>query len=132
MRINQVFDSEGNLVESVETPFSEFELKYHKKAYRNQRVYEGITVGGVNVDTDDLTQQRIMATRILAKEDENYTVNWKTESGFVELNATQVIAVADAIRTHVQKCFDAEATISDTTFDSKEDIETAFDTAYES
>lgn len=69
----------------------------------------GITVSGMTVQTDRDSQALIMAARILAKEDANYTVKWKTASGFVVLDATQTIALADAVRAHVQGCFDAES-----------------------
>ena len=105
-------------------------IPLHKKTYREQRVAEGITISGVTVATDNVSQQRLIAIRVLAKEDDNYTVNWKTENGFQTLNASQIIAVADAVRTHVQQCFDAEAAIADITYNSKAEVETAFDAAY--
>lgn len=42
-------------------------------------------------------------------QDEKYSCRWKTESGFVELTAPQILAIADAVRAHVQSCFDREA-----------------------
>jgi hypothetical protein len=42
-------------------------------------------------------------------QDSTYTCRWKGIDGFVTLNATQIIAIADAVRAHVQSCFDHEA-----------------------
>ena len=41
--------------------------------------------------------------------DSTYSCRWKTESGFVELTAPQILAIADAVRAHVQSCFDHES-----------------------
>ena len=42
-------------------------------------------------------------------QDSTYSCRWKTESGFMELTAPQILAIADAVRAHVQGCFDREA-----------------------
>jgi hypothetical protein len=44
--------------------------------------------------------------------DSNYSVQWKTGAGFVTLTAAQVIAAAQAVRAHVQACFDHEADVA--------------------
>lgn len=82
-------------------------------AYRYEQETGGITVSGVPVDTGRDSQSLMTAARIIAKEDANYTVNWKGESGFVTLNAAAIIAIADAVRGHVQSCFDNEKAHSD-------------------
>lgn len=73
----------------------------------------GITVNGVAIDTDRDTQGTLTAARIMAKEDPGYSVKWKTQNGFVTLDAATLIALADAVLNHVQLCFDNEANISD-------------------
>ena len=69
----------------------------------------GVTVGGVVVRTDRESQALITGAALKATQDGTYSCTWKAESGFVTLNAGTIIAVADAVRTHVQTCFDAEA-----------------------
>jgi hypothetical protein len=81
------------------------------KARRDQAIASGITVGGVTVATDDQSQSRVMGAAVAAMLDPNYTVQWKTASGFVTLSAPQVIGLATAIRAHVQACFDREAAL---------------------
>ena len=69
----------------------------------------GVTVGGVVVRTDRESQALITGAALKATQDGTYSCTWKAESGFVTLDAATVLAVADAVRTHVQTCFDAEA-----------------------
>ena len=69
----------------------------------------GVAVGGVAVRTDRESQALITGAALKATQDGTYSCTWKAESGFVTLNAATVLAVADAVRTHVQTCFDAEA-----------------------
>ena len=69
----------------------------------------GVTVGGVVVRTDRESQALITGAALKATQDGTYSCTWKAESGFVTLDASTIIAVADAVRTHVQTCFDAEA-----------------------
>ena len=69
----------------------------------------GVTVGGVVVRTDRESQALITGAALKATQDGSYSCTWKAESGFVTLDAATIIAVADAVRTHVQGCFDLEA-----------------------
>jgi len=80
---------------------------------RDQKLFGGILVDKVSIQTDDSSQQRLMAARIIAKEDPNYVVNWKSENGFVILTSPMIIALADKVRVHVQKCFDVEKIITE-------------------
>ncbi len=69
----------------------------------------GIDVNGFTVRTDRESQALITGAVLKAMQDNAYTCKWKGIDGFVELTAPQIIAVADAVRTHVQSCFDREA-----------------------
>ncbi len=78
-------------------------------AARYEAETAGIDVNGFTVRTDRESQSLITGAALKAMQDEKYSCRWKTESGFVELTALQISAVADAVRTHVQACFDREA-----------------------
>lgn len=79
---------------------------------RDQAIDAGTIVAGLPVATDDKTQTRIMGAALSAMLDPDYSVDWKTASGtFVTFTGPQVIAVAQAIRSHVQACFDREAVL---------------------
>ncbi|MDH0896361.1 MULTISPECIES: DUF4376 domain-containing protein [unclassified Pseudomonas] len=68
----------------------------------------GIEVGGLHVTTDDRSKTLIAGAAIEAMLDSDYVLRWKSQSGFIDLSASQVIAVASAVRAHVQGCFDRE------------------------
>lgn len=69
----------------------------------------GITINGLQINTDDRSKLLINGAALEATIDPAYTMQWKTSAGFVELTAAQVIGIARAVRAHVQACFDREA-----------------------
>ena len=68
----------------------------------------GIDVNGFTVRTDRESQALITGAALAAFADPDYTCRWKTEAGFVSLDSVQIKAVAQAVRAHVQSCFDRE------------------------
>ncbi|WP_209427529.1 DUF4376 domain-containing protein [Pararhodobacter sp. SW119] len=77
---------------------------------RDLALAAGVMVGSVTVQTDDRAQQRLQAAAFGALRDPGCRIAWKAAGGrFVTLDAGQVIALADAVRAHVQACFDHEA-----------------------
>jgi hypothetical protein len=82
------------------------------KTRRDQAIKSGITVNGLQIATDEVSQTRIMGAAVSAMLDTQYSVQWKvTETDFVTLGATQIIQIAQLVRAHVQACFDNEATL---------------------
>lgn len=69
----------------------------------------GVDIAGIHVDTDDRSKLLINGAALEAMIDPGYVMKWKAAEGFVELDGTQVISVARAVRAHVQACFDREA-----------------------
>ena len=83
------------------------------KAARDAAIARGIEVEGLHVQADDLSQSRLTAAALAAQLDPGATVRWKLATGaFVELTAPQIIALALAVRAHVQGCFDREAELA--------------------
>lgn len=76
---------------------------------RYQAEVAGITLNGVQIDTDDRSKLLINGAALEATIDPSYVMQWKTPGGFVELTGEQVIGIARAVRAHVQACFDREA-----------------------
>ena len=68
----------------------------------------GTTVNGISIDTGRDSQALITGAALAAMLDSEYSLNWKTTAGFIHLTAPEIIAVAQAVRTHVQACFDRE------------------------
>ncbi len=100
-------------------------------AHRYQVETAGITFSGMTVLTDDRSKLMINGALAAAQRDQNFTTKWKTQAGFVTLNAAQIIAVADAVAAHVSSCFEAEATVSGNiaNYTTSAEVITAFDVA---
>ena len=80
------------------------------KRARDKHIASGISVSGVHVHTDDLSQQRLVGAALAATIDPETTINWKMSDGqFATLSGTQIIGIAQAVRDHVQAAFDTEA-----------------------
>lgn len=77
-------------------------------AERFAKEASGITVEGVSIETTRDSQALIASTGLSAILDPEYRCNFKTLDGFVQVNATQILAIAKAVRAHVQACFDRE------------------------
>lgn len=75
---------------------------------RYGREVAGIDVDGVLFDTSRDGQALLMGAALHAIADPEYVCVWKAKSGVVELTATKLIAVAKAMRAHIQGCFDRE------------------------
>lgn len=68
----------------------------------------GMVLQGMTIRTDRESQSLITGAALKAIQDAEYSCSWKTDGGFVQLSAPQVLAIADAVRAHVQACFDHE------------------------
>lgn len=80
------------------------------KACRDRAVAGGVSLSGLTIATDDVSQQRLTAAALAALIDPGLQLQWKLPDGrFTPLQAPQVIAIAQAVRAHVQACFDHEA-----------------------
>lgn len=74
----------------------------------------GISVDGSPVATDDRSQAKLVGACLAATLDASYSIQWKiADGGFVTLDRDQIIAIAQAVRTHVQTCFDREAALAE-------------------
>ncbi|WP_367256228.1 DUF4376 domain-containing protein [Pseudomonas sp. stari2] len=77
-------------------------------AERFMREASGIVVEGLTIETSRDSQALIAGTGLAAIRNPDYRCNFKTATGFVEIGAEQIINIADAVRSHVQACFDRE------------------------
>jgi hypothetical protein len=71
------------------------------------------TGGTGGMRTDRESQSLIVGAALAATLDPNYTVEWKSTAGWVTLNATQLLAAAQAVRAHVQACFSNERVLAE-------------------
>jgi hypothetical protein len=68
----------------------------------------GIIVDGVEIATDRESQALLRGAVLAAQNNPQYKANWKAKNGWAVLDAATILAVADAVRPHVQACFDRE------------------------
>lgn len=83
-----------------------------KKEIASDRYNEeisGVNVNGIEIDTERDSQALITGAALAAFQDNTYTLKWKAKGGFIVLNASEVIQIANFVREHVQKCFNREA-----------------------
>ena len=82
------------------------------RARRDEAIRQGVIVSGIPIGADDITQSRLMGAAMAAMLDPSYSVQWKSAAGtFVTIGAQDVLGVAQAVRAHVQACFDREAAL---------------------
>jgi len=70
----------------------------------------GTLFNGILIATDNDSQNKILGIRISAMANSLYSVNFKSAVGFVTLDANTIFAVSDAVRDHIQNCFNNELT----------------------
>ena len=86
-------------------------------ARRFQAETGGVTVQGIQVNTERDSQALLTGAAFAASLDPDYRVKWKAATGFVDLTAQQIIGVASAVRAFVQASFDREAVLLDAVAD---------------
>ncbi len=72
----------------------------------------GITVGGATVSTDRDSQSMVTGALNFTQLNPGEVINFKSDSGWVELNAAQMETIANAVAIHVQACFAREGVVS--------------------
>jgi hypothetical protein len=82
-------------------------------AIRYAKETGGITVSGVAVATDYVSQAKINGALSLVAVQPATLIKWKTAAGFVTLDHAAVQAIALAVGQHVQACFAREAELAD-------------------
>lgn len=70
---------------------------------------KGILVDGISINTERESQAMITGAALSAILDDTYVCRWKTPTGFIDLSASELIAVSQAMRKYIQACFDREA-----------------------
>lgn len=111
-KTNSEYDGVWQIADGVisKQPFAiqaiDFSALIAEERYRREGL--GITVDGVSIGTGRDEQGLISGAALSAVIDPNYTCNWKTDAGFIELKAPQLLALATSVRAYVQACFDRE------------------------
>lgn len=69
----------------------------------------GVTVEGVQINTDRDSQSLLTGAAFAASLDPGYHIKWKAATGFVDLTGEQILGIASQVRAFVQACFSREA-----------------------
>ena len=69
----------------------------------------GVTVEGVQINTDRDSQSLLTGAAFAASLDPGYHIKWKAATGFVDLTGEQILGIASQVRAFVQACFNREA-----------------------
>lgn len=85
------------------------DARERKRAEIASARFEAETAGIDGIKTDRESQALITGAALKAMQDSEYSCRWKCVGGFIELTAPQILAIVDAVRSHVQGCFDREA-----------------------
>ena len=79
-------------------------------------IYEisGITLNGIQIQTDRTTQATVSAAFISLSQGLATSIDWKTGSGqWIAIGLPEITAIAQAVVSHVQNAFSLEKTLSD-------------------
>jgi len=77
-------------------------------AYRYDRETAGIIVNGARIKTDRESQAMINGAKAYSDLNEAITIDWKSENGWVTIDRTTILIIAQAVAAHVQACFNRE------------------------
>lgn len=107
------------------------ELSVYAAQKRWEKETGGIVLNGVPVGTDDRSKLMIMGVRLRAAGNPDLIENWAPGNGNIyPLNASQLIAISDAVGQHVSACFatysQVKANIDSGVITTKEQVDAAF------
>jgi hypothetical protein len=87
------------------------DLQAYAAAKRFEIETGGIAVETVAIATDRESQAMLVGAYNYLSLNQEATIQWKGETGFVTLGLAQIQAIASAVGAHVQACFAKEAEI---------------------
>lgn len=99
--------------DSANLPGLKQRLKQRLADHRWRREIAGVSINGVEFQTDRESQATIAAAYARANADPTTTVRWKAATGFVHLDAQAIATVAVAVFNHVQAAFAREGVLSE-------------------
>lgn len=104
---NATIEDLRNQLQNLSTPAPSTAERIADRRYKAQ--ISGTQFAGMMIDTSADSQNLITGATLAAVIDKDYVCRWKLADGTrVELTAPQIIAIAQAVRDHVQHCYDRE------------------------
>lgn len=80
---------------------------------RYQHETAGITLNGATIETDRESQALITGAWSFSQLNPNVLIDWKAESGWIQIDAATIAGIAGAVACHVQDCFSNERVLSE-------------------
>jgi len=77
-------------------------------AYRYSKETAGITLSGMAIETNRESQALINGAWSFSQLNPAVLIDWKAESGWIQIDAATIAAIAGAVAAHVQSCFSTE------------------------
>ena len=77
-------------------------------AYRFTKETAGITLNGMTIETNRESQALITGAWSFSQLNPAVLIDWKAESGWIQIDAATIAGIAGAVAAHVQACFSAE------------------------
>lgn len=103
---------DGEKVVVYTPPLANVDLVAYAADQRWKKETGGFTLNGMHIATDDRSKIMISGARVAAEADPNFTTQWKVADGsFVTLDAAMIVAISNAVSTHVSNCFALEAQV---------------------
>ena len=93
--------------------YNEGQLQRYAALKRYEREVGGAAFAGTTVATDRESQAMISGAYNLVQRKPSAVVRFKTDGGFVTMDAQAIEALADVVGEHVQNCFAKEAEAHD-------------------
>lgn len=132
-RLDETFDGQGNLIESIEVPYTKQELSNYLETAYKPRLLQPVTLHGITIVPDDKTLNRLN-NKIQAmrhRNDPAETCTWIGENGPATLTLAELEDLGMEANDQWQAVFDAlpgiHADIQAGNITDKDGVEAALD-----
>lgn len=71
----------------------------------------GVTLNGASIATDRDSQAMITGAYSFSQANPSSLINFKAETGWIQIDNATIVAIANAVGTHVQACFTLESQV---------------------
>jgi hypothetical protein len=82
-------------------------------ALRYEKETAGIILNGATIETNRESQALINGAWSYSQLNPTVLIDWKAESGWIQIDAATIAGIAGAVAAHVQACFSNERTLSE-------------------
>jgi hypothetical protein len=108
-------EAEWDAMEASQNSLSAHQQRKREElaALRYQHETAGITLNGATIETNRESQALVNGAYSYSLLNPAVLIDWKAESGWIQIDATAIAGIAGAVAAHVQACFSNERTLSE-------------------